>query len=38
MIGGHRLRAGSHLPEPTRSRDVAKALKHPVFEIVDDES
>ena len=38
MIGGHRLRASSHLPELTRSRHVAKALKHPVVEIVDHES
>jgi hypothetical protein len=38
MIGGHRLRTRSHLPELTRSRHVAKAMKHPVVETVDHES
>jgi len=38
MIGGHRLCASSHLPEPIRSRQVAKALKHAVVEIVDDDA
>ena len=38
MIGGHRLRASSHRPDLTGSRHVAKPLKQPVVEIVDDES
>src|SRR6266550_4270264 len=38
MIGGHRLCPSSHLPELIRSRHVAKALKHPLVEIVDDDA
>ena len=38
MIGGHRLCASPHPPELIRSRHVAKALKHAVVEIVDDDA
>ena len=38
MIGGHRLCASLHLPEPLRSRHVAKALKHALVEVVDDDA
>jgi len=38
VIGGHRLCTSSHLPEPIRSRQVAKALEHAVVEIVDDDA
>src|SRR4051812_9126021 len=38
MIGGHRPCASSHRLEPIRSRDLVKALKHAVVELVDDDT
>ena len=38
MVGGHRPGASSHLLELIRSRHVAKALKHAIVEIVDDDA
>src|SRR3954464_13726304 len=38
MVGGHRLCASSHVPEPIRSRYVEKTLKHAVVELVDDDA